>query len=203
MIQFGDFKISFKELRKLILQKKREFELPNHEIAVIPEEWFEKYGEFFAFLENHHDKLDKLTLRKHHLALVSDLERGQLAKVSISNKLQKLKQFEFIEEHPLPTEFKGKLRPYQKAGFNWLHFLNHYNFGGCLADDMGLGKTVQTLAMLQSQKEQFNSNPSLLIMPTSLIYHWVIEANKFTPQLNLLVYTGTKRNKDVDLFQKI
>jgi SNF2 family DNA or RNA helicase len=82
-----------------------------------------------------------------------------------------------------------------------LQFLNQYNFGGCLADDMGLGQTVQTLAMLQSLKEKKINHASLLVMPTSLIYNWELEANKFTPDLKILVYTGTNRNKDVSLFR--
>ena len=41
------------------------------------------------------------------------------------------------------------LRPYQKQGVAWLHFLRENGFGGILADEMGLGKTLQTLAFLQ------------------------------------------------------
>ncbi|HAH38097.1 MAG TPA: helicase SNF2, partial [Algoriphagus sp.] len=37
---------------------------------------------------------------------------------------------------------------------------------------------------------------SLLVMPTSLIYNWELEARKFTPELKILVYTGTQRIKD-------
>jgi SNF2 family DNA or RNA helicase len=103
----------------------------------------------------------------------------------------------------LPQNFRGELRPYQKAGYNWLHFLKKYKFGGCLADDMGLGKTVQTLAFLQSlqNEDKTNSSPSLLIVPTSLIYNWQIEAQKFTPDLKILVYAGHQRVKDEKTFQ--
>ena len=69
-----------------------------------------------------------------------------------------------------------------------------------LADDMGLGKTVQTLALLQSEKEKGNAGTSLLIMPTSLVYNWEMEASRFTPELKILTYTGTQRNKDVSRF---
>jgi superfamily II DNA or RNA helicase len=199
IIKFGDYSIPFKDLRNYIIKNVSEFKLPNGEYAVIPESWFVEYSDFFAFMtddgENH-------TLKKHHLALVQELQQGNLAKVSISNKLQKLKDFEKIDDIPEPSSFTGELRPYQKAGYNWLHFLNQYNFGGCLADDMGLGKTVQTLAFLQSQKEQGQEGTSLLIMPTSLVYNWEMEAKKFTPDLKVLIYTGTQRNKDVQRFAK-
>src|SRR5690606_20816347 len=89
----------------------------------------------------------------------------------------------------------------QKAGYDWLRFLQDYNFGGCLADDMGLGKTVQTLALLAYQKESLDKGASLLIMPTSLIYNWELEAKKFTPELKILLYTGAQRVKDNSTFQ--
>ncbi|WP_128548007.1 DEAD/DEAH box helicase [Larkinella soli] len=204
-VQFGEFEIPFIRLRSLILNKKREFALPNGEIAVIPETWFTKYSELFAFMEHEVDG-DRLMLRKHHIALVQELQQDSLASAVISQKLEKLRSFEEIGAHPLPHGFKGTLRPYQKAGYDWLQFLNQYRFGGCLADDMGLGKTVMTLAMLQSQKEIAASEgasagrPTLLVMPTSLLYNWELEARRFTPHLRVMSYTGTYRDKNTEQF---
>ena len=198
VIKFGEFEIPFKTLRNYILKNKTEIELPNGEIAVIPEEWFEQYSELMAFAGE--EENDTLTLQKHHISLVNELSESNLAQMQITRKLEKLKAFEKIEEFPIPKGFRGELRPYQKAGFNWMKFLNEYRFGGCLADDMGLGKTVQTLALLQSIKEQDQAGASLLIMPTSLIYNWEKEAEKFTPGLNILNYTGVKRTKNVKRF---
>lgn len=198
-IKFGEFEIPFKELRKLILKKKVEFKLPNGEIAIIPEAWLTKYADLFALSETEGDK-EKPVLRKHHLNLVKELEEGNLAKVHLSEKLRSLSSFSGIKNYPLPASFKGELRPYQKAGYNWLRFLNEYRLGGCLADDMGLGKTVQTLAMLSAEKEAGHGT-SLLVMPTSLIYNWEMEASKFAPDLRVLNYTGTQRNKEIKRFE--
>ncbi|WP_234735749.1 DEAD/DEAH box helicase [Tellurirhabdus bombi] len=214
-VQFGEFEIPFIKLRSLILNKKREFPLPNGEIAVIPETWFTKYSELFAFAEHEHGS-DQLMLRKHHIALVQELQQESLASAIISRKLERLRTFEEVGSYPLPGGFLGKLRPYQKAGYDWMQFLNQYRFGGCLADDMGLGKTVMTLALLQSQKElpqlrdeiaqnqeadsSDAARPSLLIMPTSLLYNWELEARRFTPDLRILVYTGTYRDKNTAQF---
>ncbi|HYF67126.1 MAG TPA: DEAD/DEAH box helicase [Ohtaekwangia sp.] len=198
-IKFGEFEIPFKELRKLIMRKKVEFKLPNGEIAIIPEAWLVKYADLFALSETEGDH-EKPVLRKHHLNLVKELEEGNLAKVHLSEKLRSLNSFSGIKNYPIPEGFKGELRPYQRAGFNWLRFLNEYRLGGCLADDMGLGKTVQTLTMLQTEKES-DAGASLLIMPTSLIYNWEMEAGKFTPELRILIYTGTLRNKDISRFK--
>ncbi|MFT2009736.1 SNF2-related protein [Pontibacter sp. 13R65] len=196
-VQFGEFSIPFIKLKSHILTKNNEFMLPNGQIAIIPEEWFTQYIELFAFSDG--DQI--LTLKKHHMALVNDLQNGNLATVNMSRKLEKLREFEEIEDKPLPAGFKGELRPYQKAGYNWLHFVKDYKFGGCLADDMGLGKTVQALAMLQHRKENGADSATLLVMPTSLIYNWQSEAEKFTPNLRVLTYTGTYRDKDVEQFK--
>ncbi len=206
VVRFGEYEIPFKKLRSFILAKKRELTLPNGEIAIIPEVWFTEYSELFALTEKNSIDNDNLVrLKKHHLALVQDLQSGELAKVTMDRKLERLRDFSTIEDYPVPQHFRGELRPYQKAGYNWMHFLNHYKFGGCLADDMGLGKTVQTLALLQHQKEELSKAgegplTSLLIMPTSLIYNWEMEAKKFTPKLKVFIYTGTHRDKNVEQF---
>ncbi len=205
IIKFGDHEIPFNELRRIVNLKGNEITLPNGEVAVIPETWLIEYSELFAFAEDRKTKNGNATsiqLKKHHLALVKDLESGQLVKVSMDRKLEKLQDFKEIEHAKVPPDFNGILRPYQHSGYNWLRFLKQYNFGGCLADDMGLGKTVQTLAMLQ---EEYGNNhiphASLLVMPTSLVYNWELESGKFTPGLKVLNYTGTNRNKDIDQFR--
>lgn len=201
MIKFGIYLVPFDKIRKMILKGKTEFELPNGEIAVIPASWFVNYSELFSFMEE--GTVDgQLIMRKHHLALARQLEEGNLVQLSLSRKLEQLRDFEMIEEYALPSNFEGVLRPYQKAGYNWLRFLNEFRFGGCLADDMGLGKTVQTLALLAYEKQENPGFCSLLVMPTSLIYNWELEARKFCPELKILVYSGTQRIKDPFKFRE-
>lgn len=200
-VQFGEFEISFLKLKQYILNGKREFALPNGEIAVIPEWWFSKYAELFSFVE-HDSALDNFRLQKYHIALVQELQKESLAETIMSRRLENLRNFTELEEYAPPLHFNGTLRPYQKAGYDWLMFLNEYRLGGCLADDMGLGKTVQTLALLQAQKEAGIREPSLLIMPTSLLYNWALEAERFTPDLRVLFYTGTYREKNTALFDE-
>ena len=200
VVYFGTYRIPFIQLKNHILNHKKEFTLPSGEIAVIPEKWFSQYGNLLHFSEGGID----LKLRRQHIGLVNELAEGELANVTMSRKLQKLTDFETLEEVELPLHFKGNLRPYQKAGYNWFHFLKNYHFGGCLADDMGLGKTIQTLALLQKHKEDTeeggSKSTSLIIMPTSLIYNWLNEAKKFTPKLKLMVHTGTMRYKSPEVF---
>lgn len=201
LIEFGPYQIPFAKIRKLLLQGKAEFELPNGETAMIPDSWFVNYAEIFSFLETEKSSGERMVLKKHHVALANELQKENLVELTLSDKLEKLRDFSNIEPYELPRGFVGTLRPYQKAGYDWLRFLHEYNFGGCLADDMGLGKTVQTLALLAHQKEANEAGTSLLIMPTSLIYNWELEARKFTPDLKILVYTGAQRIKDSRMFQ--
>lgn len=200
VVWFGKYQIPFLSLKQHILHKKREFLLPDGEVAIIPDKWFTQYGSLFSLAETG----KTLKLKKHHIGLINDLAEDSLANVTLERKLQRLSDFENIADTQMPVHFKGSLRDYQKAGYNWFSFLREYNFGGCLADDMGLGKTIQTLAMLQKVKEDDQSaaiqSTSLIIMPTSLIYNWLNEAKKFTPKLKILAHTGTNRNKEVSNF---
>ena len=87
------------------------------------------------------------------------------------------------------------LRPYQKQGVAWLAFLRENGFGGILADEMGLGKTLQTLAYLRSRRREPGARPHLIVCPTSLVFNWVAESNKFTPELKILPLHGPDRHE--------
>ncbi len=84
---------------------------------------------------------------------------------------------------------RGRLRPYQKAGVQWLRLLSGLGLGACLADDMGLGKTIQVLALLLLEAKQSGKQrrPSLLVAPASLLANWAAEIEKFAPDLKTLV----------------
>lgn len=191
---FGPYKIPFIQLRDHILNRIQEFKLPNGEIAIIPEEWFAQYEHLFQFAINK----ETLQLNKTHIGVLHEI--SEHTALTMSKKLQNLSNFEEIPNVEQPKDFNGELRPYQQAGYNWFHFLQEFNFGGVLADDMGLGKTVQTLALLQRQKEESKSTDhaktSLLILPTSLVYNWHKEAQRFAPHLRILLHTGSNRFKD-------
>jgi SNF2 family DNA or RNA helicase len=94
-----------------------------------------------------------------------------------------------------PQDFYGTLRPYQVRGYSWLSFLRERGLGACLADDMGLGKTIQTLALIQKDREAGERRPVLLICPTSVVNNWQKEASRFTPGLPVMVHHGIERTK--------
>lgn len=90
-------------------------------------------------------------------------------------------------EAPIPKNLKAKLREYQVKGFRWLKGLSELGLGGILADEMGLGKTIQTIAFLLSEKNK----KSLIITPTSLIYNWKSEIERFAPSLKVGIIHGS------------
>jgi thymidine kinase len=102
---------------------------------------------------------------------------------------EKLKDFKGVPSADLPPTVQAEMRPYQKDGFDFLSHLTQIRLGGILADDMGLGKTLQTLAWLAWLKHRHpkDPKPSLVICPASVLHNWRREANRFTPNLKVLV----------------
>ncbi|MGE4170380.1 MAG: DEAD/DEAH box helicase [Candidatus Margulisiibacteriota bacterium] len=139
--------------------------------------------------------LDWLYLRKAGVTL--NLPKAE------EEMLDRLVGFQSVPSRDVPEGFKGELRSYQRAGYEWLSFLYEYRFGGCLADDMGLGKTIQTIVFLAAVKEQLIAKskrlqPSLVVVPPSLLFNWHQEIGRFYPSLRVLEYTGADRKVDFE-----
>jgi len=113
----------------------------------------------------------------------------------LQDLLEKLSGHSQFEIRPQPDRLRGKLRPYQERGYSWLSFLREWGLGACLADDMGLGKTIQTLAMIQRERDLGEKRAVLLICPTSVVNNWRKEVQQFTPDLPILIHHGTDRLK--------
>ncbi|WP_415329574.1 DEAD/DEAH box helicase [Clostridium perfringens] len=92
----------------------------------------------------------------------------------------------------VPKALNAELRPYQKEGFKWINEITDLGFGGVLADDMGLGKTLQIIAFLLSQKK----SKSIVVVPTSVIYNWMDEFEKFAPSIRVGLVHGSKSKRD-------
>lgn len=201
VVHYGDQEVAFSDIRRALRKQERYIKLADGSIGQIPEDWLERYKKLFDLSE---ETEAGLRVRDYHLPLVDTLlmdadERSVAAEYEQRRNL--LSSFERIQPQAVPVGFTGELRPYQKAGLDWLHFLYKYGFGGCLADDMGLGKTIEVLAFLQSLKEQGKfTAPCLLVVPKSLIANWQRETERFTPGLRILEFVGNFRKKDTSPF---
>jgi non-specific serine/threonine protein kinase len=201
VVNFGDIEVSISEIRKAVKKRERYVKLADGSIGEIPEEWIERYKHLFDLS---HETDDGLRLDASQITLlgqlINDVDSAKLDD-DLERKLSKLRDFSQIEHRELPRGFIGEMRGYQKAGYDWLHFLHEYEFGGCLADDMGIGKTVQTLVFLLSLRESDHAKAAdLIVMPRSLLTNWAREVEKFTPGLKVLIYADLDRPKNVSEF---
>jgi len=124
--------------------------------------------------------------------------------VKLTNDIAAYRALDF----DVPETLENILRPYQKEGFNWLKALRFYGFGGILADDMGLGKTLEIISVILSEKLEERKNgvkpkPSIIVAPTSLIYNWEKEFNRFAPELSVTTIAGAaaKRHENIAVFE--
>ena len=146
----------------------------------------------------------KIQLPALDAARLAELERAARLRWLGGERLRelgrKLHDFDGIRPVDVPAGLTAQLRPYQRAGLDWMQFLREYGFGGILADDMGLGKTIQTLAHILAEKEAGRLDaPALVVAPTSLMGNWQAEAARFAPGLRVLLLHGKDRKASFDL----
>ena len=201
-IKVGDNRVRLKEIQRSIIQKSRYVKLGDGQLALLPQQWLERFSAFFQEGE----LVDNvIRIPKTSYQFIDEwFEAEEIdsdVRMQIEDLKEKITHFERIPEIELPKEFQTELRHYQREGYHWLHFLNDFGFGGILADDMGLGKTIQVLAYL-SKKDEVQKGVHLIVVPTSLVFNWKDEIAKFTPHLRVLDLHGTKRIKSVQHFEK-
>ncbi|KZC14635.1 Lymphocyte-specific helicase [Dufourea novaeangliae] len=95
----------------------------------------------------------------------------------------------------IPKYFNGVLRGYQKQGLQWLKVLYENGINGILADEMGLGKTIQVIALLCHLFEKQQDGPYLIIAPLSTIPNWMLEFDKFAPNIPVMLLYGPENER--------
>ena len=200
-LKFGKKDVPLKVLHKALRNKSKFVELDDGTLGLIPEEWIQKFNNYFKA-----GKLDGALIRtpkSRFLDILEIYETEVLSKetwAEISYLKSKLEHFDTIENIEVPTTLNATLRDYQKHGLNWLNFLDGFNFGACLADDMGLGKTIQIIAFLLTQKQKHPDQQSLIIVPTSLLFNWLDELSRFAPSILVASHYGnTKLNSKSEI----
>jgi superfamily II DNA or RNA helicase len=166
--------------------------------GLLPQEWLAQFGAVANLGEAEGHSVRFRPCQALLLDALLAAEKDASVDRQFAHVRRKLRSFQGVARRGEPRGFRGQLRDYQKDGLGWLDFLRDFRLGGCLADDMGLGKTVQVLALLQSRrlrpKRDGRRGPSLVVVPRSLVFNWIDEARRFTPNLRIRDYTGQARN---------
>ena len=155
--------------------------------APLPTDWLARYGSQIADLiaareASRSDQLPPCALPD----LARLCEALELAPPPGFDRLRTLAEsFDKLPHAPLPEDFSGQLRAYQRIGVDWLCFLRDAGLGAMLADDMGLGKTVEALCAVRGR--------TLVVAPTSVLHNWADEISRFRPGLRVCRYHGAQR----------
>jgi len=201
-VRYGKQKASLSQLHKSIKNSNRYVTLDDGTLGLLPAEWIKKMT---AYFEAGDIVEDSIRIPFINFSSITYLYEKEMLSAPVQEKLQfyssKLAGFESIENIPPPTALKTELRHYQQQGLNWLNFLDEMAFGGCLADDMGLGKTIQIIAFILSLKNKRSQNTHLVVVPTSIIFNWQHEMEKFAPSIKMLTIHGNNRVKNNHTFQ--
>ncbi len=194
-VQYGKQEVSLADIKKALSARQNYVRLPDGSIGLLPEEWRAKYG---LLLKMGDTRSGVIRLRSTHFGIIeqllSEVDEQGLVKELIEKKEKLLAiAAEDYSQLQAPEHLTASLRPYQLTGFQWLVFLHEAGWGGILADDMGLGKTVQALAFYLFLKNKNDAATLLVVCPTTLIYNWEAEVEKFAPHLRVHIHHGPRR----------
>lgn len=178
------------QILNAVMEKKRYYRMQSGALLSLESEEFSSMKQLFDDLNIHKNDVQngKIQMPVYRGAQVDELiDMKKNYDPSFRKLLNQLKSPE-EQVYPLPENLNATLRNYQMTGFQWFKSLSAYHLGGILADDMGLGKTVQSIAYILSEP---SDKPHLIIAPSSVLYNWKNECEKFAPDLKVAVLTGT------------
>ncbi|MCH6199123.1 SNF2 family helicase [Aquiflexum sp. LQ15W] len=200
-VAFGDQKVKLKDIKKALDLNQDYVELEDGSFGILPEIWLKKFGKLFRSGES--DKNGFKVPKTLFQVLDGFEETMNFPEIlqEIEDKKEKLKAFTQIKKADIPKKLKAELRNYQHTGLNWLNFLQEYHWGGILADDMGLGKTLQMIALICKIAESNKAAKILVVAPTTLLFNWKNELEKFAPHLDYFIHHGN-RSDSVDELNK-
>ncbi|MCT2536913.1 DEAD/DEAH box helicase [Aquibacillus koreensis] len=189
-----------REVLEALEEKRKYFRLRNGSFMSLETKEFHDIQRFLQGLpEQNGDPINGLRMPlEKSLKLLDNVERNQAIFVEESFRtfLEHIRQPGSLT-FDVPDSLSTILRGYQVEGFQWMKTLAYYGFGGILADDMGLGKTLQSIAFILSELEESRTTnqPSLIVCPSSVVYNWRNELNKFAPDIKVSIIDGKKKDR--------
>lgn len=201
--QVGEEIINFDEIYSTIQSGEKYSRVRSLGFVEFPAQDIYSIMRSFNSFDVYRNNEDKFFVKTYRAGLLKELENFGAELVlsdSFAEFWSQMSSFSTKDDVHTPKSVKAELREYQTKGFSWLWFMYKYGLNGILADDMGLGKTLQALCLLQKAKDEDGPMPTLVICPTSVVFNWENEIQKFTPELSCLKLSGTERK---NLFKEI
>lgn len=196
--QVGDEQISFDEIYETIQSGEKYNRIRSLGFVEYPAQNIYTMMRAFNSFDVFRNPDNKFIVKTYRAGLINELKNLDVELVlseAFENFWKQMSTFSTSEDLKLPEGVNAEFREYQTKGFGWLWFMYKYGLNGILADDMGLGKTLQALAVIQKAKEEDGPMPTLVICPTTVVFNWESEIQKFAPTLTTLKLSGTERKQ--------
>lgn len=139
-----------------------------------------------------------ITIPKYRAFFIESLKNNRYQEISTNSKFDEfIKNFSAYKNADVKfnDEETKLLRDYQKEGVKWLYTIYKCDLGGILADEMGLGKTLQAIIFLRKIIAEKPDAKILIVSPTSLVYNWEKEFQKFAPELKYVAVAESKKKR--------
>ena len=199
--QAGDEIISFDEIYDTIQSGEKYARIRSLGFVEYPAQNIYSMMRSFNSFDVYRNPDNRFTVKTYRAGLINELKNLGVELI-LSDRFktfwEQMSTFSTVETLTLPNGINAEFREYQLKGFGWLWFMYKYGLNGILADDMGLGKTLQALTVLQKAKEEDGPMPTLVIAPTTVVFNWESEIQKFAPSLSCLKLQGGERKQFFD-----
>lgn len=196
--QAGEEEISFDEVYDTIQSGEKYSRIRSLGFVEYPAQDIYAIMRAFNSFDVYRNNDNKFIVKTYRAGLINELKNLNVELVlseDFENFWKQMSNFSTSEDLKLPEGINAEFREYQTKGFGWLWFMYKYGLNGILADDMGLGKTLQALAVIQKAKEEDGPAPVLVICPTTVVFNWESEIQKFAPTLSCMKLSGVERKQ--------
>ena len=142
------------------------------------------------------------TIPKYRAIYLDSVKKDKYDIIKTNNLFDELiNNFSSYRDANITLSLKDKkvLRDYQLLGVKWLYNIYKCGFGGILADEMGLGKSIQLIYLIKQILLEKKDAKILIVAPTSLIYNWKNEFDKFASDISYKVLAENKTVRKEEL----
>lgn len=189
------------DILKSLKKKKKYFKLKSGDLISLENEQLKELSNLTDELDMDYKdiKANGGELPKYYALYLDSLKKNKYKIINTNNLFDNFIH-DFKKYQNVDIKFdkfeKETLRDYQFEGVKWLYTIHKCGFGGILADEMGLGKSLQTIIFIKKILKDDPNSKFLIVVPTSLLYNWKNEFNKFSPDIKLELVSGNKTHRE-------